>query len=274
MAAILLGQVGHFGGTLMIDTSNLRRSVNLAALGLASGLLLATPAVAADLEPMLPPMAPAYSWSGFYIGGHIGAGQADVGGVFQNEDTAEQVLIGDINLVGPLGGIHGGFNWDIGTFVLGIEADASFMDWSDVAKSIESSDEVTAEMDMLASIRGRLGMPLGADRRAMVYATGGIAFADASATVFEDGRVDPDPLERRKYDFDEIGGVVGAGAEWAATDQFRVRIESLYYFFDDKHNILEDDQEVFSANEGDFVELENAWTVRVGASWHFATPGF
>lgn len=256
----------------MIDFCNLKRSVSLAAVGMASGIVLAAPGYAADLAPVMPPPAPAFSWSGFYIGGHIGAGQAEVDGVFQQFDSVEQVLIGDIDLDGPLGGVHGGFNWDAGAFVLGIEADGSFMDWSGVAHSVESSDEVTAEMDFLGSVRARIGMPLGADRRVLAYATGGLAFADASATVWEDGRVSDDPLSSKTYDFDDLGGVVGGGVEWAATEQFRVRIESLYYFFDDKHDIVED--EGFSAEEGDFVELENAWAVRVGASWHFTMPGF
>ena len=259
----------------MIDICILKRSVSLAAIGMASGLILATPGLAADLEPMMPPPlpAPAFSWSGFYVGGHVGAGQADVGGIFQEFDTDERVRIGDINLDGPLGGVHGGFNWDTGAFVLGIEADASFMDWNDEVYSLDSSDEVTAEMDFLGSVRARVGMPLGADRRVLAYATGGLAFTDASATVWEDGRISDDPLSSKTYDFDDLGGVVGGGVEWAATEQFRVRIESLYYFFDDKHDI-EEVVEEFSADEDDFVELENAWAVRVGASWHFTMPGF
>lgn len=82
---------------------------------------------------------------------------------------------------------------------------------------------------------------------------------------FEDGRVDPDPAERKTFDFEDMGGVVGGGAEWAATDQFRVRLESLYYFFNDDQDIEADD--IFSAEEGDHVEFSDAWVVRVGASW-------
>jgi outer membrane immunogenic protein len=63
----------------------------LGTLGLAT---MAAPAVAADLPvpyKAAPEVVPVYDWSGFYIGGNAGWGQAnvcwdvDVGGLFTND---------------------------------------------------------------------------------------------------------------------------------------------------------------------------------------------
>ncbi|MFW6076271.1 MAG: outer membrane protein [Hyphomicrobiales bacterium] len=256
--------------------NHLKLSVNFTALALASGLIMSTAADAADLAPPPPAYAPppTISWGGIYLGGHIGAGDANWNGVWNNLDTSSAVFFGDFDTSGVLGGVHAGFNWDIDTFVLGLEGDVSFMDWDGLAKSVADSEEATAEVDMLASIRARLGMPMGADRRVMPYVTGGVAWADAEATLFEEGRADDDidTLDKASLDFDDVGGVVGAGVEYAVTEAFRVRGESLFYFFNDKKKLNTDI--INGATTGDFIELDDAWTVRVGGSWHFTTPGF
>ncbi|MGH6875640.1 MAG: hypothetical protein ACREDW_11525, partial [Aestuariivirgaceae bacterium] len=48
--------------------------------------LMAGPASAADVEAE-PPADILYDWSGFYIGAHVGYGQADVSGEFRDSDT-------------------------------------------------------------------------------------------------------------------------------------------------------------------------------------------
>ncbi len=146
--------------------------------------LLSSVAVAADLPTFSPPPAPmlsttpiAYNWSGFYIGAHGGWGFG--GGGF----TDGAVIGGQI-----------GVNWQFGSFVLGAEADGSWVDFGAV--------------DSVESIRLRGGF---AFDRFLAYGTGGAAFED----------------------FDDLGWVAGGGVEYAFTDNVSAGVEFLHYDFDD-----------------------------------------
>ncbi len=88
---------------------------------------LATGAQAADLgSPRAPVtaavMAPAFSWTGFYLGAHAGFGWASArytdftAGVLGTGSTTANVLFG---------GIQAGYNWQIHNLVLGVEGDLS-----------------------------------------------------------------------------------------------------------------------------------------------------
>jgi len=54
------------------------RLASLTLLDLAAGIAVsaaALPALAADMPTRAPPIvAPAYNWTGFYVGGHVGYG--------------------------------------------------------------------------------------------------------------------------------------------------------------------------------------------------------
>jgi outer membrane immunogenic protein len=114
-----------------------------------AALMIAAPAGAADLrvkaQPM-PPPAPVFSWTGFYVGGHIGAGWArkewtdtSACGNFegiqfpiacsQNPSQSTAGYVGEHNAKGLLGGVQAGYNWQTGVIVWGIEAQYS---WSDL----------------------------------------------------------------------------------------------------------------------------------------------
>ena len=81
-------------------------------------------AQAADLQRSVPPsaVAPAYNWSGFYIGAHAGWGFAhnrfrDIPSGFESADfTAD----------GGLAGGQIGYNWQSGAWVFGLEGEGSF----------------------------------------------------------------------------------------------------------------------------------------------------
>jgi outer membrane immunogenic protein len=95
---------------------------------------------------------------------------------------------------GPVIGGQIGVNWQFDGFVLGAEADAGWADLDDV--------------DSLASARLRAGVALD---RVLFYVTGGAGFED----------------------FDEVGWVLGGGAELALTDNVSAGAEYLHYDFDD-----------------------------------------
>ena len=85
----------------------------------ALGLIAAGAASAADLPSrkgpvVAPAYVPAFTWTGFYVGANAGYGWGNV-------NTNAAVSIGDLD--GFIGGGQVGYNYQIGQFVLGAEAD-------------------------------------------------------------------------------------------------------------------------------------------------------
>ena len=212
-------------------------------------------------------------WNRFYLGAHIGAGQANWDGILDtdnnNNDNNSFVFIDRMNTEGVLAGVQVGYNMMVNNVLFGIEGDFTWMDWEDVVKAVSSTEEVKGEVDALYSIRGRLGVAVDHDQRGVLYATAGVAWADADATVWESG-LGSDPGV--KFSFDDVGGVVGGGFEWAASDTIRVRAEGLYYWFDDDVDLFAACGDACEADPGDFVKFEDVYVIRVGASMYFNTP--
>src|SRR5581483_1871136 len=98
----------------------------LVALAAAfSALAFGTTANAADLPARMPvkaaPMvAPAFSWTGFYLGAQIGWSH-----IRDTQDLSSPSFAWSVSDTadGFLGGVHGGYNLQISQFVLGVEAD-------------------------------------------------------------------------------------------------------------------------------------------------------
>ena len=184
-------------------------------LALTVGLVGA--ASAADLRPAYKAPAPvaapvAYSWSGFYIGGHAGGGWA--------EDSAS----------GFVGGGQIGYNWQLApNWVIGIEADISGTSISDSATLVVPGAVATASADLnwMASVRGRLGYTWD---RFMVYFTGGAAWADidGSATVTVAGV----GTATATASATATGWVIGGGGEWMFAPNWTFGVEYLHYEFD------------------------------------------
>jgi outer membrane immunogenic protein len=211
--------------------------------------LMGSTALAADLPapmsmPAMPAPAPtAYDWTGFYLGLHGGYawGESDV-------ELSEEVLgdIGEtsIDLEGWLAGVQGGFNYQMGSFVVGIEADAS---WSDIDGSSSEDGDIGGpvtynsdlELEWLASVRLRGGFAID---RALIYGTGGIAFAQMN---YDYDITDGAGAELISGSIDEnmTGWTIGGGVEFAATQNFTVKLEYLYTDlgdFDDSTTLVGD----------------------------------
>lgn len=115
--------------------------MNRFALLLASTAFV-TPALAADVvyeEPAAPvvALAPAYSWTGFYIGGQAGvAFNRDAGdvrytpgtGVFSS--TAFTGGSDNSDDAAFIGGVHVGYDYQINNFIVGAVADINYIDAS------------------------------------------------------------------------------------------------------------------------------------------------
>src|ERR1700728_99441 len=149
----------------------------LAACVAAFALVAAQDAGAADLSvaPLYkaPPVevTQAYNWTGFYLGVNGGGGW---GHSFWSAQPA------GVNLSGGLVGGDGGYNWQVGHVVLGVEGD---VDWSAFQGSRTSTPcpvGCTTSDNWLSTVRGRVGY---AFDRFMPYATGGLAVGDIRAAM-------------------------------------------------------------------------------------------
>ena len=217
-----------------LSIKTLKRS---AAVSVAA-LFAATAAHAADLPQELPPDPDIFNWTGPYVGGHLGyavEGDADMrfpGGTL----TAD--------LDGILGGIYGGYNYQMNGFVLGGEADVTFSDVDGSAPPVSSFDVLTH-----GSVRLRAGL---AYDRILPYLTVGLGVAGGEQTIPGGGT----PLKVH------LGVVAGAGIDWALGQNLSARVEYLYsYYGRERYN------HTAVSSRTDF----DTHVVRGGLSWHFGS---
>lgn len=198
----------------------------------------AASASAADLPVKAPPMvAPAFSWTGCYIGGHIG-------GAFSH-DTATNALgaSGSHNSSGFVGGGQIGCDYQFAQgWVLGVEGRAAWTSLKDssagtvrnVATGVTHPSQFTVSNDFLASTTARLGYSF-LDRR-LFYVKGGAAWtnekADDAFTLTSGVAVDPSTSSTR------TGWTIGTGVEWAFAPNWSATLEYDYYDFGSKHLTL------------------------------------
>lgn len=120
--------------------------------------------------------------------------------------------------------MHAGFNYQMGSIVLGLEGD---IEASGIRGSYRVAPEnlngTNSKVDWQGSIRGRLGVAMD---RALLYVTGGVAFADFSHTYIEGTT----PLSER-FSNVKAGWTVGAGLEYAFTNNWTARAEYRYTDF-------------------------------------------
>lgn len=214
-----------------------------------TALVAGQPALAADLPARMytkaaaPMVSPAFNWSGFYIGVHAGY-------AFGDDDTVVTTGQAPINVINVLGGarpanvglerdgfIGGGqigYNWQTSpNWVFGVEADISYTDLRESRTVVTVplsgigtlANTFTSNMDYLGTVRGRLGYSWD---RTMIYATGGLAYAQINnnATFFGPaGQLQFVGGNRRT----DTGYTVGGGIEHAFAGNWSMKAEYLYY---------------------------------------------
>jgi outer membrane immunogenic protein len=229
--------------------------------GAALAALIATPALAADMAVKAPPapVAPMYSWAGFYIGVEAGGGWAKS----QQTDTFG-VTSGSYNQGGALAGGTIGFNWQMGNIVAGLEAD---MSWAGIDGSVNvatctAGGTTTCFTDMrwLNTDRARLGVLVGAQNQFLLYVTGGAAGADIRTGQVSCAAVPVGAIAVCGTKT-EWAGVGGAGVEAMIAPHWSAKVEYLYTNFG-THTFYT----VFipvNARES------NVNIVRAGFNWHF-----
>ncbi|WP_454655971.1 outer membrane protein [Bosea beijingensis] len=185
----------------------------------ALGLVAAGAASAADLPSRKGPVAapvympPAFSWTGFYVGANAGYGWGNV-------NANGWANVGDLD--GFVGGGQIGYNYQMGQFVLGLEADLQGADLS----SGNNLGLLNVKTDYFGTVRARVGV---AFDRFMPYITGGWAYGNVKSSI---------PAIGFSSDRSHTGGfAVGGGLEYAVTNNIIAGVEYLYVDLGEK-NIL------------------------------------
>jgi outer membrane immunogenic protein len=234
-------------------------------LAFAVAVLLPMPsALAADLDVPPPELRSAsFDWSGPYIG-VFGAAVA-VDGTYDatctNAVPCDPLTFTDMEHsgIGYAGGILGGWNYQMDSFVFGFEGDWAF------GGTVATNDEVFADppgpidtdlsFNNIATLRARAGFALD---NTLLYVTGGLAAVDV-----EFGAVMSTTESDSKWVY---GWTAGGGLEHAFSDNLSGRIEYLYVGLDDVD---------FSMTDGAATTLDATQSfndihmVRVGLTYNF-----
>ena len=203
-----------------------RRARVVPALGVAAvALVIGGSAQAADMAMRYkaPPYiaAQVFSWSGFYIGGHVSYSDGrdrlleyfTAGGAFTGFEKRHSVD-------GLTGGGFAGANYQTGYWVFGVEGDIEGGrlrgGWTDVAVGGAG----VTKLDVQGSLRGRIGI---ASDKILFYGTGGAAFGNISHSYSNlvTGVVETTTEVR-------TGWTAGGGVEVAVAPNWMVRGEYRY----------------------------------------------
>jgi outer membrane immunogenic protein len=228
----------------------------LLVAAIAVAAFCGAPALAADMPvkaPVYKAAAPYDPWTGFYMGGSVGARMSDVDWRTVDFPGAGPATTVDnpahLNSTSVRIGGYTGYNWKIApAWLAGLEADIA---WGDnkkthtpfpgtIAVGTTGNDFVTAKLGWDGSIRGRLGVLVNPNW--LVYATGGVAWQQikTSATC---GAPGPSYCSRLAF-FNEsssttkAGWTVGGGAEAALSNNWFGRVEYRYADFGHVTNTL------------------------------------
>jgi outer membrane immunogenic protein len=201
------------------------RNVLLSTVALVA---LTGSALAADLPsrkaaPAYVAPVSAFSWTGFYVGIEGGAD------FINNKVYVPGVGSANNNPTGGLLGGVVGYNYEFpNKFVLGLEGDAGGVLGAKQTQTAFGTSYYN-DASYFADIRGRVGYAI-ADR-ALLYAAGGVAFGDVKTGI----------TGGNSYTDDRVGYTVGAGVDYAFTNNLIGRVEYRY------------------------TDLGRAWTGNVGA---------
>ena len=176
------------------------------------------------------PVAAPWSWTGFYIGAHIG-GALETSSF---SDPFGPAPFGD-NVRSPafIGGGQIGGNYQIGRVVLGAEADLSWANSSGdntcfgISGIHFSASNCGVAPDLFSTLTGRLGYAFG---RTLVYFKGGAAWEHNDVNMI----VNANPGEHILASASDSAGwgwTVGGGVEYALTPAWSLKLEYDYLGF-------------------------------------------
>jgi outer membrane immunogenic protein len=253
-------------------------------IGIAAIASLTTSAFAADLAPAPRTYAkapvyvdPGYNWTGFYVGGNIGYSWGRSSDTSTVTNAAGAVLLTSAdssNLDGVVGGGQIGYNWQMQSWVWGLEADIQGTDEKGSRAFILPAVPgilalglpavpfaLTQKIDWFGTVRGRAGVLV--SPKVLLYVTGGLAYGevDSSETI----GVFPGLSTNNT----NVGWTVGAGIEGVIAGNWTAKLEYLYL---DLGRVSGSFTPVVGGDTSSYSSRITDNIVRVGLNYKFGGP--
>ena len=223
---------------------------------IVGALAIGTPASAGDSA----------KFSGFYLGANLGYHWGDV----EVTNDAPGVNPGPFNydIDGVFGGGQVGYNWQLSSFLIGVEADLGYID-PDGEYRIPSStpghyQRLSVDGGFYADVTARLGIVLD---HTLVYGKGGWAYFDgeASQVTTKTGYA---PTGTGSFD----GWVLGGGIEHKLSANWSIKAEYLHFDFGSENGYqtatIADPPTPVGYRFNNYHDLE-VDTVKVGINYFF-----
>jgi outer membrane immunogenic protein len=203
---------------------------------LSVALIAAVPAIAfaqiasaADMPVKAPadkaPIITPYNWTGFYVGGHLGY-------LWGRTTLVDNGVVTETNAPtdGVIGGALGGYNWQNGSLVLGVEGDFGWTNAHGNGATFLSTEIFHYDINWTSHIRGRAGYASGPW---LAFVAGGAAFAKFDMTMQIGSTIIP-CQEGGPF----TGWSIGGGVDYAFNDWVSARVEYLYDDFGRKDYVM------------------------------------
>ncbi|WP_273754664.1 outer membrane protein [Bartonella sp. MM73XJBT.G] len=241
-------------------------TTSVIAIAAASAAQAADVIIPRETAPAVITAAPAYSWTGFYLGAQIGSRS------MKTDKGSSTLGYHDLKLSGMLGGLYTGYNVDLGNGVIfGLDTDVSFIGKKDTINSptmavgfgksvdeinkllddakierkngltVAGSDEYVESITMKEKWSGATRVRIGfAADRIMPYIAGGVAYTQmqgiSALEVKKNSLLSAEDnggkLIASGNVYDEtktlVGFTLGAGVDFAMTDNVLLRAEYRY----------------------------------------------
>jgi outer membrane immunogenic protein len=255
-----------------LDVHSVRGVVTRELLASAAvSALVVSAAAAADLPthkaPPAPPSPAPFSWTGFYLGGNLGAvldpDAVRYDGFFTLGSTLPPGGRDTLSPTGVLGGVTGGYNWQISNLVLGLEADADFTS----ARASHADNGCgglcwshSASLPFFFDGRVRLGY---AFDHLLPFVTGGLVIADVTNQIY-DSPSDWGPFTASRGGGASLGWTFGGGFEYALNEHWSFKTDYLFMQFAPVSQSISASPYIFN-----FKFTDSAQIARIGVNYRF-----
>jgi outer membrane immunogenic protein len=191
------------------------------AVALATGATAAKPALSADMLPPAGrpivydagPPPPTELFAGWWLGATLGGGTSAI-----DFSDAKDNIAGS----GILGGVTGGWNWQNGPIVIGLEGDVIAADINGSRHFNGGVNIASPSIDTMADLRLRAGVAV--TPNLLLFATAGGSWADMDLPITGPGGASRDGTF--------FGWNVGGGAEVAFNQNWSARFDYQFTDFD------------------------------------------
>ena len=244
------------------------------AVAIAIGAPLTAYAADLPMAPPPPPMAPAFvpppfTWAGIYVGGNIGWGWTNVnltdtgpapfgfGAVFPLGSTQS------VSQNGFLGGAQVGVNWQFQQFVVGAEADFDATAIKNNQNNGGLGGFASYSDPWVSTFAARFGWA--ADHTLFYGKAGGAYMQEKFSGSFSDGST-------VSGSFNRWGWMLGAGVEYAVTNNITLKAEYNYLNFGTQNQTLTPNATDLATGTFTFDSNNSKLTanvVKVGANFLF-----